>query len=325
MQHAIAACAGSFAAATATSPIWVVKTRLQLQSDSESLGVGKWGVRSPSQGQARSFSTCASSPLASPMTNRYSRVRNLMVGGSEPTFVATGKRRLASAVAAAVRPAVGALAAARNAGHVGQFRAGIPMHRSMPMSTASTPTVYKGLGDAFRAIYREEGIAGFYRGLTASYLGAAESMIQFALYQQLKQAYLHVKYQGLSVGEAAISAASTTNAGFGSTGTARGSPDGSARPAHEFGGLEAVVLGASAKLVAAATVYPQEVIRTRMREQRGIGAKARYRGVFHCLKTVAREEGMAGLYGGMPAHLMRVVPNAAVLFLVVETMLGGAV
>ena len=49
-------------------------------------------------------------------------------------------------------------------------------------SAKAAPTVYKGLGDAFMAIYREEGIAGFYRGLTASYLGAFESMIQFALY-----------------------------------------------------------------------------------------------------------------------------------------------
>jgi len=62
-----------------------------------------------------------------------------------------------------------------------------------------------------------------------------------------------------------------------------------------------------------------------MREQRGVGDAVRYRGVVHCLQRVAAEEGMAGLYGGMPAHLIRVVPNAAVLFLVVETMLGGAV
>lgn len=33
------------------------------------------------------------------------------------------------------------------------------------------------------------------------------------------------------------------------------------------------------------------------------------------------EEGVAGLYGGMGAHLIRVVPNAALLFLVYELTL----
>jgi hypothetical protein len=32
----------------------------------------------------------------------------------------------------------------------------------------------------------------------------------------------------------------------------------------------------------------------------------------------AREEGRKGLYGGMGAHLMKVVPNAAILFYVYE-------
>lgn len=35
------------------------------------------------------------------------------------------------------------------------------------------------------------------------------------------------------------------------------------------------------------------------------------------------EEGLRGLYAGLPPHLVRVVPNAAILFLVVEVVLGG--
>ena len=40
------------------------------------------------------------------------------------------------------------------------------------------------------------------------------------------------------------------------------------------------------------------------------------------LRLIAQEEGLRGLYGGMPAHLMKVVPNAAILFLVVELVAG---
>lgn len=35
---------------------------------------------------------------------------------------------------------------------------------------------------------------------------------------------------------------------------------------------------------------------------------------------IYKEEGRRGLYGGLPAHLMRVVPNAAILFMVVEVI-----
>jgi solute carrier family 25 protein 33/36 len=35
---------------------------------------------------------------------------------------------------------------------------------------------------------------------------------------------------------------------------------------------------------------------------------------------IYKEEGRPGLYGGLSAHLMRVVPNAAILFLVVEVI-----
>ena len=35
---------------------------------------------------------------------------------------------------------------------------------------------------------REEGVRGFYKGLSASYLGVTETTIQWVLYEQLKRA-----------------------------------------------------------------------------------------------------------------------------------------
>jgi len=40
------------------------------------------------------------------------------------------------------------------------------------------------------------------------------------------------------------------------------------------------------------------------------------------LKVIAVEEGTRGLYGGLTAHLMRVVPNAAILFFVYERVMN---
>ena len=37
--------------------------------------------------------------------------------------------------------------------------------------------------------------------------------------------------------------------------------------------------------------------------------------------AVIAEEGAASLYGGLSAHLMRVIPNAAVMFFIYEAVL----
>lgn len=76
-----------------------------------------------------------------------------------------------------------------------------------------------------------------------------------------------------------------------------------------------------AKLIAAIATYPHEVVRTRMREQRGmISENSKYTGFVQTLRVIATQEGVKGLYGGMGAHLLRVVPNAAIMFYTYETV-----
>lgn len=73
---------------------------------------------------------------------------------------------------------------------------------------------------------------------------------------------------------------------------------------------------ASAKLVAAIVAYPHEVLRTRLRED-----NSKYRGLLQSALRIFREEGLAAYYGGMTAHLMRVVPNSAIMFFCYEFLL----
>lgn len=40
---------------------------------------------------------------------------------------------------------------------------------------------------SIRDVFRESGIRGFYKGLTASYAGISETVIQFVVYERLKQ------------------------------------------------------------------------------------------------------------------------------------------
>jgi solute carrier family 25 protein 33/36 len=85
--------------------------------------------------------------------------------------------------------------------------------------------------------------------------------------------------------------------------------------------VEYLTVASAAKLLASLMTYPHEVVRTRMREQRGI-TNLKYTGFLQCVKTIMREEGWRALYGGMGAHLVRVVPNAAIIFLTYETVVA---
>lgn len=127
--------------------------------------------------------------------------------------------------------------------------------------------------------FQNEGIKGFYRGLGASYLGLFETAIQFTLYENLKSRY-----------------------------TAK-------EKRKELQSYEYLTISSISKLIASSLTYPHEVVRTRLREQKN---QTKYKGPIHGMFVIGREEGRKGLYGGMGAHLIKVVPNAAILFYVVE-------
>ena len=148
---------------------------------------------------------------------------------------------------------------------------------------------------------REEGVRGFYKGLSASYLGVTETTIQWVLYEQLKRA----------------AAAEGKKGGY-----------------QEWFGM----LGSAgtAKFVASLITYPHEVrlfsslcfllvsfkqvLRTRLRQPM-VNNVRKYTGLLQTLKLVLAEEGVRSLYGGLSAHMMRVVPNAAVMYSIYEGIL----
>lgn len=136
-----------------------------------------------------------------------------------------------------------------------------------------------------KRIMREEGVRGFYKGLSASYLGVTEGTIQWVLYERFKK--LSEKTRGTG-----------------------GALEWLAPPAS----------AGTAKMVASLITYPHEVIRTRLRQPK-INGVQRYTGLVQTLRLVLAEEGTRSLYNGLSAHLMRVVPNAAVMYSIYEGVL----
>lgn len=154
---------------------------------------------------------------------------------------------------------------------------------------------YAGYGDAITTIFREEGIGGFYKGITASYWGCAEGSIQFIVYEQLKTRLLEKQNQKR---------------------IDQGLPTTQDLPKATY-----FWAAAASKALAAVATYPHEVARTRMREQAQSGI-FKYHGMWQTLGLMAKEEGAKSLYSGMGVHLMKVVPNSALMFLTYEIVRG---
>lgn len=47
---------------------------------------------------------------------------------------------------------------------------------------------------------------------------------------------------------------------------------------------------------------------------------SRYDGMGHVIRSVWKNEGVLAFYGGMGAHLLRTVPNAAIMFFCYESV-----
>lgn len=51
--------------------------------------------------------------------------------------------------------------------------------------------IYNSSFDCAKHILKQEGIKGFYKGMSASYLGVAEGTIQWVIYENLKKRWAH--------------------------------------------------------------------------------------------------------------------------------------
>lgn len=159
-------------------------------------------------------------------------------------------------------------------------------------------------GELIRYIYKEEGLGGFYKGVVASYVGCIEGAIQWMAYEQLKSR-LQKK-------------ADKRSENHHHSNLKRPQPS-TTLPAKkgEIPASEYFLAAGMSKALAILASYPHEVVRTRMREQATNGV-FRYKGFVNTLRTIAKEEGVKGLYAGMGIHLARSVPNAALMFLTFE-------
>lgn len=130
-----------------------------------------------------------------------------------------------------------------------------------------------------RNIWLTSGFVGFYKGITASYIGISETIVHFVIYEFFKA---QIKQKRLS------NPLSDDNF-----------------DKHIF--FQYMFASAASKSCACAIAYPHEVARTRLREEGKI-----YKSFMQTLYLVWREEGPIGLYRGLSIQLLRAIPFTAI-------------
>ena len=160
------------------------------------------------------------------------------------------------------------------------------------LDKAGTTRQYKNAWDCMKSIVKNEGVRGLYKGLSASYLGSVEGILQWLLYEQMKAV----------IKKRSIEKFGHNNEGQKSTG----------ERIKEW--CQRSGSAGLAKFIASIVTYPHEVVRTRLRQNPVENGKIKYTGLFQSFKVIIKEEGFLSMYSGLTPHLMRTVPNSIIMF-----------
>ncbi|ETI44664.1 hypothetical protein, variant 2 [Phytophthora nicotianae P10297] len=138
---------------------------------------------------------------------------------------------------------------------------------------------YRSVTDAFRRIVAEEGVSALYKGMIPALFLTTNGAIKFVAYERLKGLY-----------------------------QAHWSP--------EMDMIPTLVMGAVAQSIASTATYPYQVIKARL--QQGGPSANKYTGTWDCTLKIIRHEGYIGLFKGLSANILKVMPTGAIIFAAYE-------
>ncbi|CAD5234527.1 unnamed protein product [Bursaphelenchus xylophilus] len=139
---------------------------------------------------------------------------------------------------------------------------------------------YRGFGHCLLTIWKEEGLAGYYKGFVPGLLGTVNGSIQFAIYNFLK----HQRTSYLQI--------------------SNDTP---------LGAVWYLLFSSISKALATVLTFPYQVVRTRLQDH-----NAHYKGLVHCCRSTYRLEGVRGFYKGMWMATLKQLPTAVITYTVYE-------
>ncbi|KAI0353621.1 mitochondrial carrier [Trametes cingulata] len=154
--------------------------------------------------------------------------------------------------------------------------------KTQMMSSAGEPR--RSLREATRRVWQLGGVRAFYRGLTIGLIGVFPySAIDMSTFEALKLAYLR------------------------STGK------------DEPGVLALLAFGSVSGSVGATSVYPLNLVRTRLQASGSSGHPERYTGMLDVVQKTYARDGWRGFYRGLLPTLAKVVPAVSISYVVYES------
>ncbi|XP_056313939.1 calcium-binding mitochondrial carrier protein SCaMC-2-B isoform X1 [Danio aesculapii] len=147
------------------------------------------------------------------------------------------------------------------------------------MQVHATRSNSMGIAGGFAQMIREGGLRSLWRGNGINVLKIApESAIKFMAYEQIKRL-------------------------IGSN-------------QETLGILERLVSGSLAGAIAQSSIYPMEVLKTRL----ALGRTGQYSGIADCAKHIFKKEGMTAFYKGYIPNMLGIIPYAGIDLAVYETL-----
>ncbi|KAJ7744460.1 mitochondrial carrier [Mycena maculata] len=162
------------------------------------------------------------------------------------------------------------------------------LNQAEPSLDPTQPKVRKlSMVETIQSILAKDGIQAFWRGIGPALVLVINPVLQYTVFEQLKNFLVTTRTAKLRAAGAATAVAVLTDWDF-------------------------FLLGALSKLVATSSTYPYIVIKSRL--QAGQAHALRYKSSLDGLLTILREEGLEGLYKGIGSKLVQSVLTAAILF-----------
>jgi len=148
---------------------------------------------------------------------------------------------------------------------------------------SSTGEPKRSLIEASKKLWALGGVRAYYRGLVIGLVGVFPySAIDMSTFEALKLAYVKAYHD------------------------------------HDPGVLATLAFGSIAGSVGATSVYPLNLVRTRLQASGSSGHPQRYTGVMDVTRKTYQKEGWRGFYRGLVPTLAKVVPAVSISYLVYE-------
>ncbi|KAF8558776.1 mitochondrial carrier, partial [Imleria badia] len=285
--HALAGAIGGMVAMSATYPLVVLSTRAAVDTKPDDKALAQVILDIiKREGLRGLYSGLSSSLVGIAVTNGvyyyfYERSRAILLNSR------TGRKALSTAESILAGLIAGsATTIISNPIWVVQTSQAVHTTNALPDPSGSG-TKKLGLFEAIDKILSKDGPAGFWRGIRPALVLVINPVIQYTVFEQLKNALVESRMAKLPKGQQVPASAMLTDWDF-------------------------FLLGAFSKLVATGTTYPYIVVKSRL--QAGHVRSERYKSTLHGLVTIFKEEGLKGLYGGAGSKLLQSVLTAAILF-----------